>query len=422
MNAGSELLEKPKATIGPDLAEGSEGRHVANQWIHFLFCGAVFVLPFGTSPFSILAICALAVWIFSGEFVRSRNGYLKSTWFLPVLSVTVLTWAGLLWSTDPTGQGIRFATKTHYWLYAFAIASVRFSGRRAEHLVLAFLGGLLTNTLAAYLQLAGIFPRFAKWGGSGYTGFNSGYNTLGILLVLGMMAASFGFNHAVKRRDKLLFCAMLILFFGHLLMLEGRGAYLSFLVLMPVVLHNLFPARRLSLVVVAYALTIAVMAASPVVRHRVGQAIADLNPHLNSEGPAAWGKKYSEHLDRIYMWRLAAELFIEHPLGGVGTGGLRQAGLLRGSEKAIDHPHSNLLHVAASYGVVGLLVFTWLFYSILRVAWQKRMESAGFFVLSSALVILVGGLTDTHILDAGGAFLLAVSTGLQSAFGEVKTE
>jgi hypothetical protein len=46
---------------------------------------------------------------------------------------------------------------------------------------------------------------------------------------------------------------------------------------------------------------------------------------------------------------------------------------------------------------------------------QNRRSNVGFFILSSALVLFVGGFTETHILDAGGAFLLAVTAGLQGS-------
>jgi len=68
--------------------------------------------------------------------------------------------------------------------------------------------------------------------------------------------------------------------------------------------------------------------------------------------------------------------------------------------------------------IVGPIVFAflWFFWEILRNAWEERNTPLGFFVLSTALVILVSGLVNSQILDAGTAFLLAVVTGLQNGF------
>ncbi len=84
-----------------------------------------------------------------------------------------------------------------------------------------------------------------------------------------------------------------------------------------------------------------------------------------------------------------------------------------GAEVGIDHPHNNLLYMAASFGIPGVVVFCWLFWVLLKIGWRHRGETLDFFTLSSTLVILVGGLTETHLLDAGGVFLLAVTAGLQ---------
>jgi O-antigen ligase len=111
------------------------------------------------------------------------------------------------------------------------------------------------------------------------------------------------------------------------------------------------------------------------------------------------------------MWRWAAKLFLQHPLLGVGTGGYQQATLDAGGDVGVAHPHNNVLYVAANYGLLGLAVFGWFFWVLLKYGWRHRQESAGFFVLAATLVILIGGATDTHILDAGGRALLSIATG-----------
>jgi len=397
------------------LAEIKKTERSPNRWLFYLFCAAMFAIPLGTSPFTILGACILALWIFSGELFRRKESYLKETWFPPVVAMIILPWLGLLWSTDPSGLGLSYAKKTHYWLYALALASVQFRRGGRDFCIKAFLGGLLLNSFVAFLQVGGIVPRVSKWESTWYTGFYSGYNTLAILLVLGMMVASFYFRRAGEKRGKILNACLMATYFLHLMILEARGGYLTFVLVSPIMVYNILSGKRIFLVILVYGLIMGLMFSSPIVRQRVMQATESLDRVLEAGGDVARGKRYSEYLDRIYMWRWGIFLFVKHPLLGVGTGGYNGAILAEGGEKGIAHPHNNILYMAVSFGIIGLFVFGWLFWVLLTKGWRSRGEGVGFFVFSSSLVILVGGLTDTHILDAGGGFLLAVTTGLLSA-------
>lgn len=386
-----------------------------DRWIYFLSCGALLVLPMGTSPFTILGVGIIAIWILSGAFIKKREDYLKAPWFLPVLALIVITWLGLIYSTDPYGLGFKFAKKSHYWLYAFAITTISFDEKSKDILINFFLAGIFVNALVGFLQLAGIVPTFSRWGAYKFTGLHGGYNTLGILLVLGTMVTSFYFRIAGTRRKKWIYASLAAVYFFHLIILEGRGGYLTLFVLLPIIVYNLTRGKKVLLKSLVFLLAIGIMLSSPILRNRITQTKKGLQNHFKAGQDVTRGKKYSEHLDRIYMWRWAIDLFLENPILGVGTGGYKQAILSKGGDKGIAHPHNNFLYMGASFGVVGLFVFGWLFWVLLKAGWKNRESPLGFFIISSTLVILVGGLTDTHMLDAGSAFLLAVTTGLLSA-------
>lgn len=394
----------------------------AEQLIFYLTCGALFALPLGTSSFTILGICILCLWVFSGQWIKKRRLYFREPWFWPVIAIMALIWIGLIYSPDPEGLGIKFAEKTHYWLFAFAIGGITFSKYPAQYVIKALLIGLFLNALAGFLQLAHIVPTFDTWGTTKYTGFSGGYNTLSLLLILGMMVSSF-YIRAVKTRKEKLMCIILMLtYFYHLIILEGRGGYLTFALLSPIVIYNLFGRTYKGAIFLIYPLVIGIMLSSPIVRNRVALSVQEFKYHLSAESKSAWGKAYTVHQDRFYMWRGAIDLFMENPIFGVGTGGYGTALKERGKEEwpKIAHPHNNLLYVAASFGTVGLLVFGWFFWVLLKGGWKHRKSPVGFFILSSGLVILVGGMVDTPLLNADSSFLLAVTTGLLSALPKEK--
>jgi len=387
-------------------------------WTVILLCGALLALPIGTSPFTILGVSALAAWIFTGEIWKKRNRYLREARFLPVLALVLLPWIGLIYSPDPGGLGLNFAEKTYYWLYALAAAGISNKGNRKEYLVKALFLGLLLNAVAGFLQAGGVVPTALR---DRYTGFGKGYNTLSILLVLGSLMASYYFKVSDRIRKKLGYLFLMLVFIAHLSILQGRGGYFTFVSLSPIIAYNLAGGKRLWISGLAFIALVGVLAASPMVRERVKELVQDTVNQLRTEKDIAWGKRYHEddpnqRIDRIYMWRWAIELFLEHPFRGVGTGGFYQSLLAGGGGRGMAHPHNNFLHMAVSYGILGVFALAWLFWVLLKTGWRNRGHPVGFFILSGALVVFVGGLVDTHVLDAGSAFLLAIVTGLVPTF------
>lgn len=70
--------------------------------------------------------------------------------------------------------------------------------------------------------------------------------------------------------------------------------------------------------------------------------------------------------------------------------------------------------MAVSFGVTGILVLLWFFWEVIKNSWKIRDTDLGFFILSTALVMLTSGLVNAQIWDAGTLFLIAVATGIQN--------
>ncbi len=388
---------------------------LSGRLIYAVLLGAFFVMPLGTGPFTVAEGAILAVWLFSGAFWIHRRDYLAAAWFLPVLFVILLKGVGLIYTPDLEGMGLSYAKKAHYWLIPFALSGLRPS-RRAGHLLLyAFFAGLFVNACTGFLQALKVVPVFADIGNYAYIGFYGGHNTLAALLILGMLSASYFFRESERSPRRVLFGFLMAAYFLHLVIIESRGGHMAFAVLSPLIIYNVLPRRSMKWTVLIYCLLIAAMLASPIARHRVERTVEQIHEHFTAEESVVWGKSYTKGLDRIYMWRWAVDLFLENPLLGVGTGGYQKAMLAGGAEVGVAHPHNNFLHMAVSYGVLGIAAFIWLFLTLLKTGWRHRQNAVGFFTLSSTLVLLIGGMTETHMLDAGGAFLLAVTAGLQTS-------
>ena len=382
--------------------------------LYFVFVLVFFFMSLGTTLVTIFGILSLYVWLFSGKMTKLRI-IVKNTWFWPVLVFMVLPWVGLLYTPDLAGIGIDYAGKSHYWLYTIAAASISFAVFSPERLIQAFLAGLALNAVVAVYQFAGILPLTR---GYEFRGFGEGYGVLSVFLIVGMLVASYYFREAAEKKSKVLLSFLMILYFFHLVIMRGRTGYVTFVLFFPLIVHTLFRKISFLKILLACVCVLSLMSLSPVVRERVSLSIDQLQYHLHAEEDSAWGKKYTKHQDRFYMWYGAIPIFLENPFFGVGTGGYQKALKQKGKpdDPDIAHPHNNLLHMAVSYGIVGIIAYLWLFVETIRNAWQQRETPVGFFVLSTAMVIFVSGLFNTTVLDVGTLYLLAVAVGLQQAF------
>jgi O-antigen ligase len=207
----------------------------------------------------------------------------------------------------------------------------------------------------------------------------------------------------------------MVLLFFHLVILEGRGGYLTFILLSPMILLNLIRSLGLLKTTITVIVLLGLIFLSPIVRERASLTIDEIQYHINAPSESAWGGIYSHWQDRFYMWNKAVKIFLAHPFIGIGTGGYQTEMARIGDPEAppIAHPHNNILYMAVSFGILGIIVLFWFFWEIMSNAWKERKTPLGYFILSVALVIFVSGFVNTQILDANTAFFLAIATGLQ---------
>lgn len=382
--------------------------------LYLVFVLVFFFMSLGTSLVTIFGILSLFVWLFAGK-MKGLGRIAKKTWFWPVVVFMVLPWVGLLYTPDLSGIGIDYASKSHYWLYTITVASISFAVFPPERLIQAFLAGLALNAVVAICQFAGVLPLTR---GYEYRGFGEGYAVLSVFLIVGILVVSYYFGRTAEKKNKVLLSFLIILYFFHLIIMQGRAGYVTFVLLSPLIVHTLFRKISFLKIVLTCVCLLSLMSLSPVVRQRVRLSIDQLRYHVYADSDTAWGKEYNKYQDRFYMWYGGIRILIENPFLGVGTGGyqtvLKQGG--KPDVPAIAHPHNNLLHMGVSYGIVGMIAYLWLFVETIRNAWKQRQTPVGFFVLSAAIVIFVSGLFNTTVLDVGTLFLLAVAVGLQQTF------
>jgi O-antigen ligase len=97
---------------------------------------------------------------------------------------------------------------------------------------------------------------------------------------------------------------------------------------------------------------------------------------------------------RLLSWFYALELFLEHPIFGVGVQGYGPAmhakGLMLNRDAEEVRTTMLYLEILAEYGIVGFLVFVWWLTSPLFVLWRHRMDerAAGLLTALSSMLLM----------------------------------
>lgn len=366
----------------------------------FVF-GTAAVAP---APNGIALGVLIGVWLFTGVWWSERHMLLRKDWFLPLVLCMLLPWMGLMWTPD-LATGLADAKRSVYWIYGLVAATVSYRCYSAKLLITAFLAGLFLSVSVSILQFFHLLPLHK---GQDY-GFLS-YITYSLLLVAGMLFLAYLWKEQCHFLMRFAIAAGMVLLLWNLLISNGRSGYLACLFAVPWIFMIMASRRQMVLVVFGCLLGISVLSLSPVVRERVALIARDVNLYQQGQGDTSIGL-------RLHMWKGAVKIWMDHPILGVGTGGYLHEfkKIAESPAYAIySHPHNSLLYVGASYGAVGLALFTWLVVVVFLRGWRARENHAGRIILVFLFVIGVGSLTDTQIMGHVTGMLLGVISGLRT--------
>lgn len=365
----------------------------------------------GTSPISITSGLMILALLVSGKWLHCDR-LVSQHWFWPILFLILLSWIGLVYTPDPGGIGLKFALKSYYWLVCVAVAMLAFKKISFKQLIFAFFLGLSLSAIIGWMQFTGIVP---PRNGEFYTGLGSQYSTINVFLIVAMLTASDLFRHTTNRNQRIVYILLMALFFSHLIIMQGRTGYLTLLILSPLIARNLIGKFSIPKVFIVCLLLPAIMYLSPVVRQRIDRTVDELNFHITTNPQEAWGQIYSHYQDRFFMWHYTGKVISKHPFIGVGTGGLNLTikQLKKENAPEIYHPHNDLLFLVASFGILGILAYFWFYGTLFANGWRHRHKLKARFIFYVALTIVLSGMFNGHMLDAGTAFLLAMTAGLQ---------
>jgi len=87
---------------------------------------------------------------------------------------------------------------------------------------------------------------------------------------------------------------------------------------------------------------------------------------------------YTTNRSRLEIWAVAWQVFLDHPLTGIGIGNFQTYYLQHAPPNALEpaatHAHNLFVHVLAEAGLLGLLGFLLLWGAVVRKIWQLRQR------------------------------------------------
>ncbi len=387
--------------------------HDQNYKAIILFiCLSFFSLSVGTAPLSLCTLSALAIWLFSGRCYKDRTDWLEQKWLLPVSALCVLPWVAILWSSAPVSQAVKFAARSHYWLFALVAASAMKSERTVWRVMVCFISGTTMIAIILCLYFNGIIPETAY-----LLNFTArSYITFSLFIVVSILLLAY-FYQTTKLLYSRLLITVLILFLAIMIThLKGRSAYLSLALLSPWLFVTMFGRRRLMPVLVAVLVTLALMFSSQKVRERIDLIPKEIRLYqsgVSSSYTASDGKQTPSSVGlRMMMWSDALKVVRQYPFFGAGTGAYQHEANKINPDDALPHPHNSYLYIMANYGILGMGLYGWLLVITLKRAWRARDQLSGHSILAFIIVILIGSLTDTQVLSAATGIVLGFIAGL----------
>jgi len=368
----------------------------------------IFDLLFMTRFYALANVCEallFSLFIFHGNLRRQLLLEMKSNVAIPLFFFLLWVAVSGIWSSADLSSKILDVLDWRK-MFLFPIALVIFRNNLFRVLGVSMVVSI--GVLFLILGLGGLAFDTDVWSRAPHSVLQN-YSAQGFYFsVVGLVL----FNLGCLSRDlsrlfrALTICLGLVFILFVVFTSPSRGAYLGFAINMTLLCYVLFRGKFSGLVI-GVAVSVFLIYASPVSQSRLTQAVNELSDgfsvkHLDKS--AAEVDQASGSL-RMIFWLNTIDMIIANPVFGTGAAGFSDgyAALVASdvgwTALVTDDPHSQYLHIAAEYGLVGVLLFIWFLFSLLREADAKTVW--GICLLS---VILVAS-SMSLIVGAFGAFI-----------------
>lgn len=351
--------------------------HIKNlsysQIISSLFVLLAFCIPISKAVTSISIVLLFLIWCIEGQWEKKYLIIKENKLMHVIFLLILLSFISTLWSPS-FHYALSFNFRKYWYFLIFPVILTSFDIKYAKYVINGFLFGMLISEMVSYGIYFGLWSVNHKLP-SDPSPFmdHTAYSTyLAVTLIL----IAVKFYYSSSNKWKIFYSLYFLTAMSNLFINGGRTGQVGFIVTVLVLAVVYF--KSLKGIFLAFAFLIVTLIGayniSPNFHNRVDQ--------LRSGVSAAYHQKdYNGSLSRRYaLWRIGTDVFLTHPLLGVGIKGDMQLrnvyctryGFPAGFFKGYLDYHNTFVQYAVQLGIVGLVTFMAIFYILATLKFQTK--------------------------------------------------
>lgn len=343
----------------------------------YLVCLLAFSIPLSRAGISLSISLLLLTWIVEGKY-KEKFTLLKNISFLNIASFFFLYMIiSLLW-TDNLAEGLHFLRLYFYWL-VIPVIITSLNSKYLPYIINTFIAAMFISELLTY----GVY--FDFWSIKGATPEHPTifmthitYSVLLAITFILLLNKIFSSSTSMKSKIFPLFFSFLVL--GNLLISNGRTGLVALAVasFILIIMHFRHSIKTIFLLFI----TVIIMVATAYYsidnfQNRVNATFKDLSTIEENHYASSIGI-------RLSFWLVSKDIFLEHPILGVGIGDSSSVATTHYEKNNYDfdayvlsftkdqHFHNIYLQTLVQTGLIGLFFILAIFYNLMRLKIKNR--------------------------------------------------
>lgn len=370
---------------------------------------AVAAVPWSTALVSIACGILVIALVASGRAHRVLRDALSQPLGMALAVFFAVLAAGMLYSEVPWPERASSLWSWRKPAYTLILLGLFATLTWKRRFVIALIVVAVVSVVASFATWAlGIAPKFPGEPGV----LLQNHSTQGMFFALGMLCCVVAAHMVPAPRTRWgLFALAGLLALNVVFVSPGRSGYLALVAMLSVVGIRLLGWRRLPIVIAGLVVASAfAYMASPTVRERIAQGVAEVETHRETETLTSMGF-------RMNAWENTAALIRERPVLGYGTGSFGAVYSERVRQRYDDwrgepgtDPHNQYLLILTENGLVGLAAFL----AVIVLAFRASIRSPDgyrWIALGALLAWTLTSLFNSHFRTFPEGHLIALLLG-----------